>query len=108
KLQTTALESGFDVVDSVTVHLAILVTGPEPGPVKLEKAKNQGAHILNLDQFENLIETGELPMAENKTSETSAVQISETKESSKNIGCLISLVLIIALLLFMVLTPWLA
>lgn len=112
ELQTKALECGFDVVGSVTVHLAILVTGPEPGPVKLEKAKKQNTRILDLDQFNNLIETGELPIIENETEERKTALIPEDKASSDkkgglNKGCLISLALIFGLLLFMILTPWL-
>jgi BRCT domain type II-containing protein len=56
-----AVDAGFSVVGSVTAHLSILCTGPNPGPNKLEKASQQNVTILGLEQFRSLIETGEIP-----------------------------------------------
>ena len=60
-LWNIANEAGFQIVNSVTVHLSILCVGETPGPVKLDKAKKQNSLILNIEQFRNLLETGELP-----------------------------------------------
>ncbi|EPM6351019.1 MULTISPECIES: hypothetical protein [Vibrio harveyi group] len=49
------------VRQSVTRHLDILCYGYNAGPKKLEKALSQGVMILNRRQFENLLETGEVP-----------------------------------------------
>lgn len=49
---------------SVTKHLNILCYGYNAGPKKLEKALSQGVMILNRHQFENLLETGEVPEVE--------------------------------------------
>lgn len=49
------------VRQSVTRHLDILCYGYNAGPKKLEQALSQGVMILNRHQFENLLETGEVP-----------------------------------------------
>ena len=49
------------VRSSVTKHLNILCYGYNAGPAKLAKALEQGVFILNKEQFEQLIETGEVP-----------------------------------------------
>ena len=59
-----ANENGFQVVGSVTKHLAFLVTGEAPGPMKLEKARSQKTTVLNHAQFNELLQNGELPANE--------------------------------------------
>ncbi len=61
KLSTMAVESNLAVVSSVTKNLAFLCAGENAGPAKLEKAKGQGALVLNRMQFIQLLETGEIP-----------------------------------------------
>ncbi len=60
-LVTLAKENGMSVRGEVTKHLDILCYGYNAGPKKLEKALEQGVMILNRHQFENLLETGEVP-----------------------------------------------
>jgi NAD-dependent DNA ligase len=60
ELTTLAEESHLDVVTSVTKDLAFLCIGENAGPAKLEKAKEQGVHILSRSQFEHLLETGDI------------------------------------------------
>ncbi|MBN2286341.1 MAG: 3'-5' exoribonuclease [Tissierellales bacterium] len=52
---------GFNVVSSVTKNLTFLCIGDTPGPSKLQKAKDQKAIILTVDDFDKLLTTGELP-----------------------------------------------
>ncbi|HGS5146184.1 TPA: hypothetical protein ACMDT9_002014 [Vibrio parahaemolyticus] len=61
ELVTMAKEKEMLVRQSVTKHLDILCYGYNAGPKKLEKALEQGVMILNRHQFENLLETGEVP-----------------------------------------------
>ena len=49
-------------VKTVTQSLRYLVTGPNAGPTKLQKAREQEDVILNTDQFHIVLETGELPV----------------------------------------------
>lgn len=51
----------LDVVGSVTKDLEFLCTGPNAGPAKLAKAKQQDVVLLTRDQFEHLLQTGEVP-----------------------------------------------
>lgn|GEM_PF-857575 len=60
-----ATKVGFQVVQSVTKHLAFLCIGETPGPIKIQKAKKQNVIIVNLEQFHKLLETGELPACPN-------------------------------------------
>jgi BRCT domain type II-containing protein len=46
---------------SVTKNLSLLCIGPNAGPVKLQKAKDNQATILNPDQLNRMFETGESP-----------------------------------------------
>jgi hypothetical protein len=62
-----ANDNGLQVVGSVTKHLAFLVTGGAPGPMKLEKANSQKTTILNHEQFNKLIQHGELPANEEES-----------------------------------------
>ncbi|OOF11349.1 hypothetical protein BZG82_04885 [Salinivibrio sp. PR5] len=61
QLITFDKENGMYVRGEVTKHLDILCYGYNAGPKKLEKALSQGAMILNKEQLETLIETGEVP-----------------------------------------------
>jgi BRCT domain type II-containing protein len=56
-----AKNNGMEIRNSVTKHLDILCYGYNAGPKKLEKALAQGVMILNQNQLEALIETGEVP-----------------------------------------------
>ena len=53
--------SEFKWVKSVTKELAFLVCGAEAGFVKIRKAREQGAILLNKDEFLHMMKTGELP-----------------------------------------------
>ncbi|HCE3233947.1 TPA: hypothetical protein NG565_001406 [Vibrio parahaemolyticus] len=61
ELMSKAESKEMMVRQSVTRHLDILCYGYNAGPKKLEKALEQGVMILNRHQFENLLETGEVP-----------------------------------------------
>jgi DNA ligase (NAD+) len=60
ELATMALASGLEVVSTVTKSLAFLCAGENAGPSKLEKAREQGVHVLTREQFVHLLETGEI------------------------------------------------
>lgn len=60
-LEIKAQEAQLEVVRSVTKNLRYLCTGPNAGPSKLMKAKQQYVILMTPEQFENMIETGELP-----------------------------------------------
>ena len=60
-LARLATEAELVVVGSVTRNLSFLCTGQNPGPVKIEKATNQGVLIVTLDQLKQILESGELP-----------------------------------------------
>ena len=59
-LQSKAEAAEMKVVKSVSKKLTYLCIGPNAGPKKMEKAREQGVTILTVDQFESLITTGEL------------------------------------------------
>ena len=61
ELSALATTHRFQVVKTVSQHLTILCFGDNAGPAKLVKARNQGAHILDREQFLLLLDTGELP-----------------------------------------------
>ena len=61
RLWNHACDAGLVVVQSVTASLAYLVVGPNAGPAKLKKAKEQEAVILTEDQFMQFLEDGEIP-----------------------------------------------
>lgn len=67
KLELVALagEARLEVVGSVTKNLAFLCAGANAGPSKLEKARQQGVHVLSREHLEHLIETGELQDSNN-------------------------------------------
>jgi len=50
-LISLAVTRGFDVKSSVTVLLKILVTGGDPGPSKLKKARKIGCLIISGADF---------------------------------------------------------
>lgn len=52
----------FRVVVTITKTLSFLCVGENAGPVKVEKAKEHKVTILTRVQFNNLLETCELPM----------------------------------------------
>ncbi len=60
-LTQLAENNSMFVRSSVTKHLDILCYGYNAGPTKLAKALEQGVFILNKGQFEEMIETGEVP-----------------------------------------------
>ena len=61
ELEQFAVESGMKVVKSATQNLAYLCGGPNAGPSKVEKARQNGAWILDQTALYALVETGELP-----------------------------------------------
>lgn len=61
ELISLAENKNFKVVKSVTKNLDFLIGGDNSGPMKIKKAESQGVQFLTLEQFENLINTGELP-----------------------------------------------
>lgn len=56
-----AKENNINIHVSVVQHLDMLCYGYNAGPVKLKKALSQGALIASRAQFENFLETGEIP-----------------------------------------------
>jgi NAD-dependent DNA ligase len=62
QFEDEAEEAHLEVVKTVTRSLRYLVTGPNAGPAKLKKAREQEVILLNADQFHAMLETGELPM----------------------------------------------
>lgn len=49
------------VATAVTRKLSMLCIGPNPGPAKLEKAKQQQTTIVTLEQFKHFLANGEIP-----------------------------------------------
>ena len=62
ELENQAEEAHLEVVKSVTKSLRYLVAGPNAGPAKLQKAKEQEVVLMGVDQVHNMLETGELPI----------------------------------------------
>jgi NAD-dependent DNA ligase len=62
QLESEAEGAHLEVVKSVTKSLRYLVTGPNGGPAKLKKARQQEVVLMDADQFHNMLETGELPV----------------------------------------------
>jgi NAD-dependent DNA ligase len=60
ELEQLAAQAHLAVVTSVTRDLAFLCAGANAGAVKLTKASGQGVVVLSRQQFEHLLETGEL------------------------------------------------
>ena len=61
-LELKAREAHLEVAKSVTKNLRYLCAGPNAGPSKLKKAKQLHVILMSPEQFENMIETGELPV----------------------------------------------
>lgn len=60
ELSRLAQAANLEVVGSVTKGLAFLCIGENAGPAKLQKAKEQGNHIMSREQFLHLLDTGEI------------------------------------------------
>jgi NAD-dependent DNA ligase len=60
-LSSQAVSAGLKVVGSVTKGLSFLCIGDNPGISKVQKAYEQNVQSLSLQQFTQLVETGELP-----------------------------------------------
>jgi NAD-dependent DNA ligase len=60
ELMALALAAQLEVVSSVTKGLAFLCAGENAGPAKLQKANEQGNHIMTKEQFFHLLDTGEI------------------------------------------------
>ena len=60
-LEDEARDSHLDVVGNVIMQLRYLVTGPNAGPTKIKKATDLEVVILTVDQYRNMLTTGELP-----------------------------------------------
>lgn len=63
-LEKMAEAAGFKVVKSVTQNLLYLVCGATAGPKKIESARAKKVFLLKKPDFEQLVETGELPDVE--------------------------------------------
>ena len=61
RLGQLAAAHGLHVAKSVTRSLAFLVTGPNAGPTKLKKARQQEVVIMNEEQFAQFLRDGEIP-----------------------------------------------
>lgn len=60
-LERQAGLAGLHVTKTVTQALTFLCAGPNAGPMKVERAKEQRVYILSETQLFALLETGELP-----------------------------------------------
>lgn len=56
-----AEENNLYIAKSITVNLNFLCCGDNAGPAKIKKAVEQDVILLNVEEFYNLIETGEIP-----------------------------------------------
>jgi DNA ligase (NAD+) len=61
ELENTAREHGVDAKSSVVNNLTFLVAGEKPGPAKLNKARSMQIPVIDLDGFNQFLETGEIP-----------------------------------------------
>lgn len=61
RLERQAADAGLSIKKDVTKRLAYLCCGPNAGPTKTAKARDNGALALTEQQFIALISTGELP-----------------------------------------------
>jgi BRCT domain type II-containing protein len=62
-LEILAQQAGLRVCQTVTVGLDYICTGKNAGPAKLAHALANGAIELNVNEFHQLIETGEVPLS---------------------------------------------
>lgn len=60
-LTKIAEENNLHIAKSITVNLNFLCCGDNAGPTKIKKAEEQNVILLNVEEFYNLIETGEIP-----------------------------------------------
>lgn len=60
-LEQRAQQAGLRVMQSVSKHLTFLCCGPNAGPAKVERSREQGVYVLSEPEFFLLVETGELP-----------------------------------------------
>lgn len=60
ELSQLAQAANLEVVGTVTKKLAFLCVGENAGPTKLQKAKEQGNHIMSREQFLHLLDIGEI------------------------------------------------
>lgn len=60
-LTELAIQNGINIHVSVVQHLDMLCYGYNAGPMKLRKAIKQGAIVATRAQFEEFLETGEIP-----------------------------------------------
>ena len=61
ELSAMAEASHLSVASAVNKSLQFLCVGENAGPAKLEKARAQGVIVMTRLEFENFLETGELP-----------------------------------------------
>ncbi|MDB0511347.1 hypothetical protein [Ralstonia solanacearum] len=60
-LERQAAGTGLHVCKTVTQGLHFLCVGPNAGPSKIRKSREQGSYIVSQTQLLLLLETGELP-----------------------------------------------
>lgn len=63
RLTESATANGMTVRSSVTQNLQLLCCGYNAGPTKVTAARMKGIVILDENQFENFVKTGEIPEA---------------------------------------------
>lgn len=61
RLKELAENAGFIIRSTVSKNLNFLCCGYNAGPMKIEKAREQGAVAITEEQLIKLIETGEIP-----------------------------------------------
>jgi len=61
RLKELAENAGFVIRSTVSKNLNFLCCGYNAGPMKIEKAREQGAVAITEEQLIKLIETGEIP-----------------------------------------------
>lgn len=64
RIEAGARKNNMDVKKSVTKNLTILVCGPNAGPQKIKDAEARGVIIVTGEQFEEFLQTGEIPASE--------------------------------------------
>lgn len=61
ELEEAAMRSGLKVMSTPGKSLTFLCYGENAGPTKVAKAQEAGAFIIDAEQFQSLIDTGEMP-----------------------------------------------
>jgi hypothetical protein len=64
EFQGHAARAGFTVRASVTQNLAFLCVGPKAAPAKTERARERGAKVINLEEFETMLVKGSASLPE--------------------------------------------